>query len=147
MADAGKGEKGLGELRERIRVSYHERSDRESYPSLRDIITQSGRVKRFKEGVRRKTMTDFVNVRISKTTPLSGRILDDPLTLQGTVLLRILARRVPEQHFLQKDGKRKKNRASKREDKGEYLFNPLVAIIKGRVLEFKCKRSYPYFYL
>ena len=88
-------------------------------------------------------MTDFVNLRISKTTPLGGGILDDPLTLQGAVILRILAGRVPEQHI----ERNKKNRASKREGEGEYLFNPLVAVIKGRVLEFKCKRSYPYFYL
>ena len=45
-------------------------------------------------------MTNFVDLRVGKTTPLGGRILDDPLTLQGAVILRILAGRVPEQHFL-----------------------------------------------
>ena len=133
----------MGELRERIRVSYHERSDRESYPSLRDKITQSGRSKRLEKGFRRETTTDFIDLRVGEATPLGGGIFDDPLTLQGAVLLRILAGRVPEQHI----GRNKKNRASKREGEGEYLFNPLIAVIKGRVLEFKCKRSYPYFYL
>ena len=91
--------KGLGKLWERIRISYQERSNRKSYPSVRNKITQSSRSERFEKGVRRKAMTNFVDLRVGKTTPLSGRILDDPLTLQGTVLLRILVRGVPEQHL------------------------------------------------
>ena len=89
----------MGEFRERIRISYHERSDRESYPSLRDEITQSGRTKRLEKGFRRETTTDFIDLRVGEATPLGGGIFDDPLTLEGAFFLVILSRGVPEQHF------------------------------------------------
>ena len=55
-------------------------------------------------------MTDSINLRISKTAPLGGRVFDDPLTFQGTVLLRILMRRIPEQHICRRKTKKQKNR-------------------------------------
>ena len=59
-------------------------------------------------------MTNFVDLRVGKTTPLGGGILDDPLTLQGTALLRILVRGVPEQHLLQKNRRRRKTEQERR---------------------------------
>ena len=70
-------------------------------------------------------MTDPIDVSIGEATPLSRRVLDNPLTFQGAVLLVILVRGIPEQHIHRRiETEEQKNRVREgRKKRGEYLID------------------------
>ncbi|KAJ0681162.1 hypothetical protein HanPI659440_Chr16g0632651 [Helianthus annuus] len=63
------------------------------------MVTQGIGVKGFKHSIRREAIADPINLRIGKTATFFYGIFNDPLALQWAVLLMILSKGVPEQHF------------------------------------------------
>ncbi|MFS7929437.1 hypothetical protein Hanom_Chr04g00332541 [Helianthus anomalus] len=91
IGDVSQREERLGEIWKRVRISYCERGDWESYPGFGYEIAQNGGIKGFEYGVCRKTVADSVYLWISEATSFSHGVFDDPLALKRTVFLMILS--------------------------------------------------------
>ena len=76
---AGQGKEGLGEIWERIRVTYGEWGNRECNPVIRDVIAKSIGVKGFENRVRRETVAYPVNLWIGEAASFLYGIFNDSL--------------------------------------------------------------------
>ena len=103
----------MSESWERICITYGKWGDRESNPVIRDVIAESIGVEGFENSGCREAITDPVNLWIGEAASFLYGIFDDSLAFWWTVLLVILSRGVPKQHFEQNS--RKKEKQSKQE--------------------------------